>query len=323
MMGPTSYVLEEAVRRAIASQDALYLRPAHAMSPAEIKAVFSALPVAPLPPRPCGVTAFDDTVQLNDPKRDIAVRHFRPNDRVADAGSLKPVRSHVIYFHGGAFTLGGLDSHDAPCAALAAEAHVDVTAVNYRKLPEHPFPAAYHDAVGAVRALARKDRAVVVAGDSSGANLALAAAMALRADGPQIRALLLYYPIIGLTFETESYRRNAEAPALTAQRCRRIWSDYLSDDLTGVRACKDWRAAPLLADDFAGLPPVVTVTAEYDPLASDGEELVDRIQASGGNATLIVGAHLPHGFLKWRNISPNSAAAIAAATEALRKILAR
>jgi acetyl esterase len=305
-----AYELEPAVREAVRKQQALYPRPPEQMSPAEILAVFGAAPPADQSLRPAGVAVEDGVVGLEEPAREIHTRRFR-------AGSMdRPV---VLYFHGGAFTTGGLESHDLVCARLAAELPAEVLAVDCRKLPLHPFPAAYEDAVGIARKLATSGRPLALAGDSSGANLALAAAMSARGT-MRLAGLLLYYPIIGLDFTTKSYVRNADGPLLSAARCRRIWSDYLSGDVDGVRARRDWRAAPLLADDFGGLPPTVIAVADYDPLLSDGTLLAERLKASG-EATLIRGARLPHGFLRWRDISTEADKAIAAATRAFAAIL--
>ncbi len=135
-------------------------------------------------------------------------------------------------------------------------------------------------------------------GDSSGANLAMAAALELRHEVP-LRVLWLAYPIIGADFDTPSYRENAEAPLLTRARCRRILADYVGRPLTAA----DWRVAPLLSRDLAELPPVIAIAAELDPLRSDAEILVDRMPPDGGSV-LIRAAGLPHGFLRWINEAP-------------------
>lgn len=307
-----NYDLEPAIAEAIRKQDALYTQPPETMSPTEVKTLFGTAPPADPALRPAGVIAVDESIALNGPDRRIPIRRYRPR---------KVGAARVAYFHGGGFTTGGLDSHDAICAALAHDTGAEVIAVEYRKLPDHPFPAAYDDAIAAASALAADGRPLALAGDSSGATLALAAALALRGGGVRLQSLLLYYPIIGLDFDTGSYRSNATAPALTTARCRRIWSDYLSGDLDGVRARLDWRAAPLLADNLSGLPPTVIVIAEYDPLRSDGEILAERLGKAGVDAALIRGSRLPHGFLKWRGISAEAETTIAAATRTFTETL--
>lgn len=309
-----TYDLEPAVAVAVKQGDALYPRPPEAMSPAEVRAAMAEAPAAPAAVRPSGLSVTDESLPAQNPARAIKLRRYRPASAQDTA---------IVYFHGGGWTLGGLDSHDGACAALAAETGAEVVAVDYRKMPDHVFPAAFDDAVAVATAIGKEGRPVALAGDSSGANLALAAALALRGGALPGAALLLFYPIIGLDFETESYRENAFAPALTRARCQRIYSDYVDGDLDGVRARGDWRAAPLLARDFGDLPPAVIVVAEYDPLLSDGVQLGERLEHAGVPVTLIRAPKLPHGFIKWRGISPNAAATTAEATRALAALLSR
>lgn len=299
-------VVEEAVRR----QSGLYPRPPESLAPAEVRAVAGVVPPADPALRPPGVAVHDETLALDAPSRIIQLRRYH----------VPRAKLRTVYFHGGGFTLGGLDSHDAACAALAVESGTQVIAVDYRKLPDHPFPAAYEDAVGVLRALGREAGPIALAGDSSGANLALAAALTLRGK-VALHGLLLYYPVIGLDFETDSYRRNAQAPMLTRARCERIWADYLSGKIDAVRDAKDWRAAPLLAPDFSGLPPTVIAVAEYDPLLSDGILLAEQLRSAGAQPTLVEAARLPHGFLRMRAISAEAERAVTRATHAFRDAL--
>jgi acetyl esterase len=307
-----TFEMEPAVAEAVRKAESIYPRPPGTMSPAEIKAAAGPVPPADPKARPAGISVKDEALSPAGLGRKVATRRYRP----AQAGEVT-----VIYLHGGGFTTGGLDSHDAVCAALANETQSEVVAVDYSKLPERPFPAAYEDAVGVVRTLGAGGRPLALAGDSSGANLALAAALAVRKEPVALRALLLYYPVIGLDFETKSYVDNAVAPLLTTARCRRIWSDYLSGDVDGVRTRRDWRAAPLLADDFAGLPHTTIAVAEYDPLLSEGLDLAQRLEAAGVPSTVIHGDRLPHGFVRWGAISGQAATAIGRATETFRRQL--
>lgn len=307
-----TYELEPAVAAAVKAGDALYPQPPEYLSPGEIKAAMAKAPAAPLPARPPGVSVTEETFQASQGAPSIKLRRYQP------AGTTKAT---IVYFHGGGWTTGGLDSHDPVCATLAADTGAEVLAVDYRKMPDHVFPAAFEDAVAVATAAAKDGRTVALAGDSSGANLALGTALELRGSATPVSALLLYYPIIGLDFESESYRANAFAPALTRARCQRIYADYLGGDLESARERRDWRAAPLLAADFAGLPPTVIVVAEYDPLLSEGVEAAQRLDSAGVPVTLIRGAKLPHGFVKWRAISSSAATAMEAATRAFRTLL--
>lgn len=283
--------------------------PSHLLEPAQVRAAFlRARQPLRRPPVPLDIEDVGITVD----GAPLALRLYRPR---------RPRPPALLYLHGGAFTNGDLDSHDATCCLLAMEAGVMVASVDYRVLPGHPFPAAFNDTVGALRwlhqqaaSLGADPARLAVGGDSSGANLALAAALETRGRIP-LRAMWLAYPIIGIDFETPSYRENANAPLLTRARCRRILRDYLGRD----PGPDDSRVAPLLAPDFAGLPPAVAVAAELDPLRSDAEILADRLRAAGAACELVRAAGMPHGFLRWvadsdasRRIAVRSAQALAA-----------
>jgi acetyl esterase len=215
-------------------------------------------------------------------------------------------RGGFVYLHGGSFTTGDLDSCDALCCAIALHTGLDVLSVDYRLLPDYPFPAAFDDARRAIQWVldggTKLDAAqVCVGGDSSGANLAVAATLALPAER-RPNALWLAYPILGTDFDTPSYRENADAPLLTRARCQRILEDYLGRTLAEA----DWRAAPLLAADLSRLPPTVVMLAQYDPLWSDGEIFAERLAACGVETHLVPATGMTHGFLRW--ISSSAAA---------------
>ncbi len=190
-------------------------------------------------PRPEGLRVTDETVP--GPAGDIPVRRYLP----ADAG---PVT--LVYFHGGGFVLGGLDSHDDVTAEIAARSGCPVTAVDYRRCPENPHPASYEDARAATRA-ALGGGPVIVSGDSAGGNLA--AALALRLRGEDIRGQVLIYPCLGGNrLGLDSYAENAEAPMLTARDMA-----YYDETRAGGGPVPedDPTFFPLLARDFAALPP--------------------------------------------------------------------
>ncbi|RZJ26929.1 MAG: alpha/beta hydrolase [Haliea sp.] len=265
--------------------------PAHLLTPEQVRSAWEAAR-KPLVRPPHALEISDRVIDTPVP---LEVRFYRPQ---AAAGTALPA---VVYFHGGGFTNGDLDSQDASCCAMATLADCAVLSVNYRKLPQHRFPAAFDDAVAAVRWLAAHATELGVdaarigtGGDSSGANIALAAALALRGE-IGLQALWLAYPIIGNQFDTESYIANAEAPLLTRARCQRILSDYFGGDV----AHADWRLAPLLAPDVSGLPPAVVLAAQLDPLRSDAEILVQRLHDAGIHAVRIDAAGMPHAFLRW------------------------
>jgi acetyl esterase len=287
--------------------------PAHLQSPAEVRAAFLAAR-QPLQRRMQGLDIED--VFIERPGVRLPLRTYVAQGR-------KPL-AVLAYFHGGGFTNGDLDSGDALACALTLGGDCAVVNVDYRVLPEHPFPAAFDDAVAALRWLpgfaARLGIAptrIAAGGDSSGANLAMAAALELQGELP-LHALWLAYPIIGADFDTPSYRENAQAPLLTRARCQRILADYAGRPITGA----DWRIAPLLKPDLSGLPPAVAIAAELDPLRSDAEILLQRLPPDAGSV-LVPAQGMPHGFMRWLTDCDACATVASESFVALRKLLVR
>lgn len=283
----------------VLQQEAATLTPPHLLSPAEVRAAFEAAK-QPLVRRPTSLAIRDIDIETRSGKLDA--RLYTPTENATAPFSA------MVYFHGGGFTNGDLDSLDAVCCSIAEGAGCVVLSVNYRKLPDHRFPAAYEDAVDAIRWLHREaaqfgidPSRIGAGGDSAGGNLALGAALELR-DTIALKALWLAYPFIGTDFDTPSYKENAYAPLLTRERCKRIFNDYFGDDL----AKADWRLAPLLAESFEGLPPSVAIGAELDPIRSDAEQFVERLRAAGQEAVFIHAKGMPHGFIKWVDSSTST-----------------
>jgi acetyl esterase len=180
----------------------------------------------------------------------------------------------VVYFHGGRFISGDLDSHDTICRILAIAAHCRVLAVDYRLAPEHRFPAAADDAARAVEWALGQGIRVAVAGDSAGANLAAVAALAYPA--PALRAQLLIYPMIDATCGMPSYAEFAEGYGPGATDMKRGWNEYLPEAVDP----RDPRASPLFATEFDGAPPALVLTAEYDTLRDEGEAYAQKLSGS-------------------------------------------
>lgn len=289
-------------------------KPAHLQSPAEVRRAFLAgrRPLVRPATGPHAGLHIEDRLLPRDAADAIPLRLYRP--------ATGTPRGVLAYFHGGGFTNGDLDSHDAVACALAAGSGCAVASVDYRVMPAHIFPAAFDDAVAVLRwlpawavELGADTTALAAGGDSSGANLAMAAALELRGT-LALRALWLAYPIIGADFDTPSYRENAEAPLLTRARCQRILADYRG----GPLGPDDWRVAPLLAHDLAGLPPAVAIAAELDPLRSDAEIVAERLPGS----VLVRAAGMPHGFMRWVGDTPACAGVAEASFSALRHLMA-
>ncbi|MGB3280089.1 MAG: alpha/beta hydrolase [Pseudorhodobacter sp.] len=204
--------------------------------------------------------------------------------------------AQVLYVHGGGFVLGGLDSHDDVCAEICARTGFDVTAVDYRLSPEHPFPCDFNDALAAARSLSAKP--VVLAGDSAGGDLCAAVAAALRGTEFAPIGQVLIYPGLGAPVATQSAVEHAHAPMLTAQDM----AFYSTVRAGGDETAQDNPSfSPLRAADFSGLPPTIAITAQCDPLSDDGKHYCERVAAAGGMAKHIEEQGLVHGYLRARH----------------------
>jgi len=232
----------------------------------------------------------------------------------------------LVYLHGGGWVLGDLDTHDQTCRFIAREAGVRVLAVDYRRAPEHPFPAPLDDAVAAVRfAIAEAGRLgadparVAVGGDSAGGNLAAATARLLSQDQGTAPAFqLLIYPVTDLSHKRRSYRLFPDGFFLTERQMD--W--YRDHYLPAADAALDPRASPLLADDLAGLPPSHVAVAGFDVLRDEGEEYATRLREAGVPVSVRRHTGLVHGFCNTVNVGRASRAAMLEVTTALRAGLA-
>ncbi|MGH8980534.1 MAG: alpha/beta hydrolase [Acidimicrobiales bacterium] len=228
--------------------------------------------------RPPG--AGDQDVRAEDLEVPGAEGPLRARRYVGPAGN--PDRALLVYFHGGGFVLGDLESHDGVCRDLASGAGVAVLAIDYRLAPEHPFPAGVEDAWSAFAwasdhagDLGADSARIAVGGDSAGGTLAAVVALRARDAGVPLRLQVLVYP---LTDDSEARlaQRVADDPGvfLTAEAIEWFEHHYRPD-----RA--DWRASPLHAEDVAGVAPAVVLTCEYDPLRAEGDEYAQRLDAAG------------------------------------------
>lgn len=215
--------------------------------------------------------------------------------RVYSAG--QPTRS-VIYFHGGGFVVGGLDSHDDICSEICAHTGYRVVAVDYRLCPEHVHPAQFQDAWTAVEWVAGEfGDPMVLAGDSAGGTLAAAVAHSARGHLENVLGQVLIYPGLGGDTAQGSYIEHAHAPLLTRQEVL----FYQKVRCGGEVPKGDPTLAPLQDADFTDLPPTVVVTADCDPVRDDGADYCRKITAAGGQASWINEPGLIHGYLRARS----------------------
>ena len=240
----------------------------------------------------------------------IALRAYRPH------GSKPEERlPALVYFHGGGWVIGDLDTHDVLCRQLANGARCAVYSVDYRMGPEHPFPAAVEDCLAATAFVAERHERVAVGGDSAGGNLAAVVALLARDTGaPAIAFQLLIYPVTDQRMQHPSIRKNGEGYLLTKKAMDYFQAQYLprKEDLV------DWRASPLLAKSLAGLPPAYVITAGYDPLVDEGSEYAERMAREGVQVAYREYSDMVHGFILFGGVLDTANAAVAECCEKLR-----
>lgn len=214
----------------------------------------------------------------------------------------------TIFFHGGGFVIGSIETHDHVCRDLCAHSGAAVLSVDYRLAPEHKFPAATDDCLDAVRwaadnatRLGVDAERIVLAGDSAGGTLAAVTALRLReAGGVRAKAQVLVYPVTDYhTPPTPSYIENQSGYSLTRAAMIRFWADYLAD---ASQASHPY-AAPLRAGDLTGLPRALVLTAQFDPLRDEGEAFAHRLLDAGVPVTLWRHEGLIHGFFRMAALS--------------------
>ncbi|MBO6539489.1 MAG: alpha/beta hydrolase [Rhizobiaceae bacterium] len=286
-MADYSKLLDDETRAFIAQTDSYYPPDAVDLPVAGQREVYDRMCRAFFSGYPDGITA--ETTAVAAEGRDIPVRIYR--NAQANGAAV------VIYYHGGGFILGGLESHDDVCAELCERTGFELISVDYRLAPEHQHPAAYDDAMAAFDWVSEHYSApIILCGDSAGGNLAAAVAHATRGNPRAPIGQMLIYPGLGGDRTTGSYIEHADAPMLTTRDI-----DFYGDIRAGGRdVADDPTAAPLADTDFTGLPATVTITAECDPLSSNGEAYRDRILAAGGKAVWREEKGLVHGYLRGR-----------------------
>ena len=296
-------LLDDQIRAYIARTDSYYPPGAVDLTVAEQRAVYDAMCAAFHAGRPDGVKTRDE-IWANVPCR-----------RYEMAGAEPAVT--VIYYHGGGFVVGGLDSHDDICAEICAATGYRVISVDYALAPEHVFPRCFNDAWDAFDAIARHfPGGTVLAGDSAGGNLAAAVAHHARRYSVQPIGLVLIYPGLGGDQSRGSYVEHADAPHLSV----RDLGFYAQVRSGGADVGDDPRFAPLRDRDFSDLPPCAIVTAQCDPLSSDGAAYRDALAGAGGRALWIEEPGLIHGYLRARGMSDRAAASFGRILAAIRDL---
>jgi acetyl esterase len=302
--------LDPQAQRVLEQIAALGLPPNHTVSPEQARINSKARPRAAGPE----VTKVEDRT-IPGPEAEIPVRIYTP----AGSGPF-PI---LVWFHGGGWVIGDLDGADATARHLTVGAECVVVSVDYRLAPETKFPGPLDDCYAATVWAARQaaqiqgdaDR-IAVGGDSAGGNLAAAVSLMARdRHQPALVFQLLVYPVTQFSFDTTSYRDNAEGYLLTTDSMRWFWDHYLRHAADGDNPY----AAPLMAQDVSNLPPALVITAEFDPLCDEGEAYAQRLRQAGVSTQCSRYDGMIHGFFAMPALLDKGQQAIAEAVAALRE----
>lgn len=261
-------------------------------------------------------------VPIEGPGGDLVLRCYEPDAAVSDGdeggddgdsdgggeGSTDPEQSDgeipiLVYYHGGGWVRGDLETHDELCRYFTTELDCLTVAVDYRRAPEHPFPAAVEDSYAALRwavengaTFGADPERVAVAGDSAGGNLAAGVALAAREfGGPDLRRQVLLYPVTDHAFDTDSYGTHAGNAMLSRASMEWYWEQYLAHEFDGANPY----ASPLRARDLDGVAPATVITAGHDPLRDEGEAYAERLRDAGGSTTYTDYEGMVHAFVSF------------------------
>jgi acetyl esterase len=262
-----------------------------------------------------------ETLRIDLADRALRIRVYKPREIMI--GEKLPA---LLWYHGGGFVIGDLDTHDSACRRLARLAECIVVAVDYRLAPESKFPAAVDDCMDALRWVAKHGERLgidverlAVGGDSAGGNLAAVCAIIARNEGlPKLAHQLLIYPCTAPEPETPSQYKFAEGYLLTRKTMTWFYAQYLRSS----KDMQDFRFGPLIADDLSSLPPAFVLVAGFDPLRDEGTQYAARLIEAGNRVTLVNYEGMVHGFLLMLGAIDAANRAAAEAASALKQAFA-
>lgn len=279
------------------------------MTPAQGREMYHAM--RPLNPE-LPIHASHDQI-IEGTRGQIPVRVYQP----AGAGPF----GALVYYHGGGWVIGDLDTCDSVCREIATLANLVVVSVDYRMAPEAPYPAAVDDSYDAVRWVAEQQTAlnlngkIGVAGESAGGNLAAVVSQKARDEGgPQIAFQCLLYPVTDCDVSRPSYAANGTGYILETPAMEWFWDTYCPD----ASQRQEPYASPIRASDLSNLPPALVVTAEFDPLRDEGEAYADALQAAGNDARWVRYDGMVHDFFATAAVFESSRKGFLATVEALQ-----
>ena len=276
-----------------------------------------------------------ENMALLDPPRERSLEQLRNGTDYAIFGEPEPVRdvrslripvdgaelgarfyfpftepaALVVYYHGGGWVMGGLESHDRGIRSLVNRAGVAALSIDYRMAPEHPFPVPFEDARAALAwavehggDLTGRELPLWVAGDSAGGNLAAGVALAARSGGRELAGQLLFYPSIDGHCSGASFSTRGDCPILTSHDMRWYWSTYSA----GQDCSADWRFSPARAEDLAGVAPAIIAIAGVDPLRDDGLDYASALARADVPVSMLYFPRQPHGFFNFLPLVPSA-----------------
>ena len=283
--GKYKQLVDPEIQQFIKGVENWYPEDATNLSIAGQREVYNALCAAYSVPCPGSVISTD--MKIGQAERSVSCRRYRNKRHSALA--------RVLYFHGGGFVLGGLQSHDGLCAQICDRTGFDLISVDYRLAPEHRFPADIQDAQIVFDHLMRESPTpTILLGDSAGASIAAALSHHARMDERPPIGQILIYPMLGSNWLRPSFKEHANAPLLTTQDVIYYATMRCGDDL---QIWHDRQCSPLNDPDMSDLPPTIVFVAELDPLRDDGAGYCAAINAAGGDACLVEESGLVHSFI--------------------------
>ena len=288
--------------------------PTHTLAPAEARRLYRERRSFTQPEPPAMAEVRD--LRTADAPGGVALRLYRPPQAA-------PVSPALVYYHGGGWTIGDLDTHDVLCRQLAQQAGCVVVAVDYRLGPEHRFPAAVDDCLAATRWVQAQAKALgidgtrlAVGGDSAGGNLAAVTAIALRDGGDALpRLQLLIYPATDMRAVAPSHTTNAQGYVLTADSIAYYRGHYVPE----AAQWSDWRASPLLHMNLSRLPPALVITAGFDPLRDEGRQYADALSQAGVPTQYVCFERQIHGFITMGRVIAEANTAVALCAQAVAR----
>ena len=294
--------------------------PTHTLSPADARRLYRERRAVTQPEPPPIAETRD--LQASGPHGPIPLRLYHP----LPADERRAAPPVLVYYHGGGWVIGDLDTHDTLCRELANASGCAVVAVDYRMAPEHRFPIAVDDCIAATRwvhehaaELGVDASRLAVGGDSAGGNLAAVVALALRDAGDlPVRFQLLIYPATDQRRGAPSHTTNGQGYLLTADTMAYFHDHYIAD----AAQDNDWRASPLLHPDLSKLPPALVLTAGYDPLRDEALQYSQALTQAGNRCTHILFERQIHGFALMGKVLDEANTAVQICAAELRRALA-